>query len=77
VLTPSLLVLTLAQSCFFLGRPKPIDAAPYIGLTFGALIFVVVGLFLPQIQKIKGAGIEIEKSSITQITTSGTIGISK
>ena len=77
VLTPSLLVLALAQSCFFLGRPKPIEATPYIALTFGALIFVVVGLFLPQIQKIKGAGIEIEKSSVTQITTSGTLGISK
>jgi hypothetical protein len=43
----------------------------------GALIFAVVDLFLPQIRKIKGAGIEIEKSSVTQITTSETLGISK
>ena len=77
VLMPSLLVLALTQSSFFVGWPKPMESASYIALTFGAMIFVVVGLFLPQIQKIKGAGIEIEKSPVTQITTSGTLGISK
>ncbi len=48
---------------------------PYCGLTCGSLIFIVVGLFLPNIQKLKGAGIELEKSPSTQITDSSTIFI--
>jgi hypothetical protein len=49
----------------------------YALLTFGSLIFMVAGLYLPQILKLKVAGIELEKSSVNQITISGTLGISK
>lgn len=77
VLGPSLFVLCITQLTFIFGVPKPIDVTAYIALTFGSLIFVVVGLFLPEIQKLKGAGIELEKGAVTQISTSGSIGISK
>ena len=80
VLGPSLFVLITTQVTFVFGFPrlqKPLDTASYIALTFGSLIFVVVGLFLPEIQKLKGAGIELEKSTVTQISTSGSLGITK
>ena len=49
----------------------------YAVLTFGALIFMVAGLYLPQILKLKVAGIQLEKSSAEQITTPSALGISK
>jgi len=49
----------------------------YILLTFGYLLFMVVGLYLPQILKLKVGSIELEKSTVDQIRTSGTLGISK
>jgi superkiller protein 3 len=77
VLGPSLFVLILTQVTFVSGFPRQIDTASYVGLTFGSLIFVVVGLFLPEIQKLKGAGIELEKSAVTQISTATSLGITK
>lgn len=68
---------------------KPIENAPelpvgyYALLTFGSLLFMVVGLYLPQILKLKVAGIELEKSSIDQAAVGdqsfagGTLGVSK
>jgi tetratricopeptide (TPR) repeat protein len=68
---------------------KPIEDFPemaagyYALLTFGSLLFMVVGLYLPQILKLKVAGIELEKSSVDQAATGeqaatgGTLGISK
>jgi tetratricopeptide (TPR) repeat protein len=53
---------------------KPVENAPdlpvgyYSLLTFGSLMFMVIGLYLPQILKLKVAGIELEKSSIDQAT---------
>src|SRR6185295_5909551 len=60
---------------------KPVEdfpefAAGYYGLlTFGSLLFMVVGLYLPQILKLRVAGIELEKSSVDQAATGGTLGI--
>lgn len=68
---------------------KPIENAPelpvgyYALLTFGSLLFMVVGLYLPQILKLKVAGIELEKSSLDQAAVGdqafagGSLGISK
>lgn len=56
---------------------EKIQVGEYSALTFGALMFIVIGLFLPQIQKLKGAGIELEKSPVNQITTSAGLGIKK
>ena len=64
-------------------RVKPIENFPelaggyYALLTFGSLLFMVVGLYLPQILKLRVAGIELEKSSVDQASTGGTLGISK
>jgi tetratricopeptide (TPR) repeat protein len=80
VMIPSLFVFVISQTSYFLGIPNPKNGfaeASYISLTFGALLFFVIGLFLPQIQKLKGPGIEIEKVAGTQIGTSGSLGISK
>ena len=57
---------------------KPIqDVGSYALLTFGSLIFVVAGLYLPQILKLKVAGIELEKKPVEQITTSVSLGITR
>jgi len=61
---------------------KPVEGFPelaggyYALLTFGSLLFMVVGLYLPQILKLRVAGIELEKSSIDQAGAGGTLGIS-
>jgi tetratricopeptide (TPR) repeat protein len=52
-------------------------AGYYALLTFGSLLFMVVGLYLPQILKLRVAGIELEKSSVDQAGAGGTLGISK
>ncbi len=53
--------------------------ANYFALTFASLIFIVVGLSLPQLLKLKigRGGIELEKSSVEQMTMAGPLGISK
>jgi tetratricopeptide (TPR) repeat protein len=52
-----------------------IGAGAYATLSFGALLFTVAGLSLPQLLKLKVAGIELEKSAVEQITTAGALGI--
>lgn len=58
----------------FWGKPdKPkLESAGYISLTFGALVFLIAGLTLPQLLKLKVAGIELEKNSIDPSTTQNT-----
>jgi hypothetical protein len=56
---------------------KQIDTGYYVLLTFGSLMFILAGLTLAQLLKLKVAGIELEKSAVDQITTSGGLGISK
>ncbi len=80
----SLIILILSQGSFFFGKPlfiygpnKSITEGYYVLLTLGSLIFMVAGLSLPQLLKLKVAGIELEKSSVEQITTPSTLGISK
>jgi hypothetical protein len=74
----SLVVFFLSQANFFLGMPgKQIDTGYYVLLTFGSLMFILAGLTLAQLLKLKVAGIELEKSAVDQITTSGGLGISK
>ena len=78
ILIPSIFVLALSQASFWYKEPLYlVDAGSYLTMTFGSLVFLVIGLYLPQIMKLKVAGIEIEKSSVDQITTSGSLGISK
>ncbi|MDT4953402.1 MAG: hypothetical protein QOJ02_1540 [Acidobacteriota bacterium] len=74
------LLLFLGVQAVTLGRyisGKPLSPGYYIPLTFGALIFIVAGLYMPQLLKIKVAGIELEKSAVDQITTLSSLNISK
>lgn len=56
---------------------KPIDVGYFALMAFGSLIFMVAGLYLQQISKLKFGSIEIEKSSVSQISSSGALGIRK
>jgi tetratricopeptide (TPR) repeat protein len=51
------------------------NLAFYVPVTFGSIALMVVGFYLPQLLKLKVAGIELEKSSVDQITSSGTLEI--
>ena len=74
----SLGVFSLSQANFFIGTPgKPIEIGYYVLLTFGSLMFILAGLSLTQLLKLKVAGIELEKSAVEQIATRRSFGISK
>jgi tetratricopeptide (TPR) repeat protein len=73
----SFLVFVVCQLGFFFNVPKSIGPDFYALLTFGSLIFMVAGLYMPHILKLRVGGIELEKSPVEQITISGSIGISK
>jgi hypothetical protein len=61
-----------------IGKAKIIESVgSYALLTFGSLIFMVAGLYLPQILKLKVGGIELEKKPVEQITTSVSLGITR
>jgi tetratricopeptide (TPR) repeat protein len=46
-------------------------------LIFGSLLFMIAGLFLPEIMKLKVAGIELEKNPADRATPSASFGIKK
>lgn len=64
----SLFIFVLTQSIFLIGKPL-IYVDYYVLLTFGSMIFMIIGLYLPQIWKLKVGNIELEKSPLQQITT--------
>ena len=73
----SMVIFLASQVGFYIAHNKKEYIGYYALFTFGSLIFMVAGFYLPQILKLKVAGIELEKSSVDQITLSGTLGISK
>jgi tetratricopeptide (TPR) repeat protein len=54
-----------------------VDATVYAALTFGALVFMVAGLYLPKVLKLKVPGIELEKSSVDRVSAPSTLDISR
>jgi hypothetical protein len=72
----SLTVCGLAQWKFFLTSP-PLSFESYAVITFASLFFMIAGLYLPQIIKLRFGGIELEKSSIDQATAVRSFGISR
>jgi tetratricopeptide (TPR) repeat protein len=56
---------------------EALDTGYYVLITFGCLLFMIAGLYLSQLSKLKVGAIELEKSSIDQITTSSSLGIIK
>ena len=78
IASASLFVFVISQSTFFFQLPKvDLDPIHYVLLTFGSLILAISGIFLPQLLKLKFAGIELEKTSIDQIKTTGRLEIRK
>ncbi|MBI3660217.1 tetratricopeptide repeat protein [Candidatus Acetothermia bacterium] len=73
----SFFIFVSTQVILYLGQPIRLDAVGYSLLIFGSLLFMVAGLYLPHIQKLKVWGIELEKGSVDQIRPTGTLGIVK
>jgi len=76
ILIMSGFVFGLAQVSY-LKRGKFYDLPFYVSVTFGSIVLMIAGLFLPALSKLKVPGMELEKSSVDQITTSGSLEISK
>lgn len=69
ILISSIFVLIANQFIFFgqfFGLPRYIEINYYALITFGSMIFAIIGIYLPQILKLKVPGIEIEKGVISQ-----------
>ena len=62
---------------YFLSQKVMIDFTAYSLFTFGSIVFMIAALYLPNVLKLKVAGIELEKSSIDLISVSGDLGISR
>ncbi len=73
----SLIILIGSQYLFIRGKPRSIKESPYIILTFGSLLFIVASIYLPNVLKLKVAGLELEKNTINQITTLPTLKLEK
>jgi hypothetical protein len=77
ILLASGFVFVLTQVSFIRGGHLS-DLRFYVPMTFGSLILMIAGLYLPRLLKLKVAGIELEKSSVDQIIVGGgSIEISK
>ena len=78
-------VFVLAQLDFYfhdtrLGLPnKPAmqGVGYYIAATFGALMFMVAGLYLPKVLKLKVGAIELEKTSVEQVSAPSGLDIGR
>ncbi|MBG9378734.1 tetratricopeptide repeat protein [Panacibacter sp. DH6] len=62
---------------YFFSQKAIIDFTAYSLFTFGSIVFMIAALYLPNVLKLKVAGIELEKSSIDLIAVSGNLGISR
>jgi len=80
-------VFTLVQlDFFFQGHPihhwlnltegHKIEPLTYGTLTFGSLLFMVAGLYLERMQKLKVPGIELAKTATDQVSAPSSLGIS-
>jgi tetratricopeptide (TPR) repeat protein len=56
---------------------RPVETGYAVLLMFGSIIFMVAGLYLQQISKLKFGGLELEKSSGDQTRVATSLGISK
>ena len=76
ILVPAIFMVIAAQIEYFFATPAP-GPTQYLAVTITGMLFVVIGMFLPQINRLKGAGIEIEKSPVSQVAASAGLGITK
>ena len=69
---------TSIRSLFGLSaKSSALDAKVYVILTFGALLFMIAGLYLPNVLKLKVPGIELEKASVERVSAPSALGISR
>src|SRR5262249_12687730 len=69
---------TSIRSFFWLPAKSAVtDAKVYVVLTFGSLIFMIAGLYLPKVLKLKVPGIELEKSSVERVSAPTALDISR
>jgi tetratricopeptide (TPR) repeat protein len=73
IVTSSICVFLLIQMAFWMSKPpfglrSTDNASLYASMTLSSLALAVVGVYLPKILKLKVAGIEIEKSTVDQIS---------
>jgi tetratricopeptide (TPR) repeat protein len=76
-ITLALIVFCLAQAWVSTGWPTHLAPGLYVTLTFSALLFVIAGIFLPRLLKLKVGGIELEKTSVSQVGTATQLGIAR
>jgi len=79
VVIMAIVVYAIAQFSFFYPSSvlPSIPAGSYVLLTFTSLAFVVTGLYLPQLLKLKVAGFELEKSTTDLISTTVPLNIKR
>jgi tetratricopeptide (TPR) repeat protein len=65
----SLFIFVASSIAFFRGKPAGFTPVYYALFWFGSLLFMIAGLSLPQILKLKVGGLELEKSTVSQIPT--------
>jgi tetratricopeptide (TPR) repeat protein len=58
-------------------KSQAMDAKYYVVLTFGALIFMIAGLYLPKVLKLKVPGIELEKASVERASAPSALDIGR
>jgi tetratricopeptide (TPR) repeat protein len=56
---------------------EKVDLTSYVLLTFGSLLLIIAGAFLPQLTSLKLAGVQLEKVSAERIETKTTFAIEK
>lgn len=73
------LVFVLAQLTFYFHfSPLPhVSGTYYSTFTFGSLLFIIAGLYLPNLRRLKLVGIELEKKPVEQIGASMPLGVTR
>lgn len=54
-----------------------LDLAYYLALTFGSVLLMIAGAYLPQLTSLKLGGVQLEKASAERVETRKTIAISR
>jgi tetratricopeptide (TPR) repeat protein len=77
ILAASFFVFGVAQWKYIYTADEKFGATEYAALTFGSLALIAAGAYLPQVLKLKFAGLELEKSNVDQLATLGPLGITE
>jgi len=56
---------------------ESVDLGSYLALTFGSVLLLIAGAYLPQLTSLKLAGVQLEKASAERVETRTTLTISR